>query len=114
MSWYDQAIAAWYRSKELSAEAEGAGITSAGNSIGGAIKQAGQDRQANQIASQLANTSTYDPTTGQYGGYSPRSGLVSPGIVSITGTIKSVGPGGPTDGTDPKWMTGGGQRLTQP
>src|SRR5258707_7670964 len=111
MSWYDQAIAAWYRSKELSAEAEGAGITSAGKSIGGAIKQAGQDRQANQIASQLANTSTYDPTTGQYGGYSPRAGLVSPGIDPITGAINSVGQGVPTGGTAPKVMTGGVQGL---
>src|SRR6266699_2280417 len=101
MSWYDQAIAAWYRSKEQSANALGAGISSAANSIGGAIKQAGQDRQYNQLSSQLANS----------GNYAPRAGLWEPGTDPITGAINTIRPGLQTTGTAPVVATGGEQGL---
>src|SRR5260370_309172 len=116
MSWYDQALASWYRSKEESADALGRGISSFGDSIGSAIQRAGQDRTANQLSSQLANS----------GNYAPRGGLVSPGIDPITGAINTIKAGTPesvatqggvvgmvpqTRGTAPVVATGGEQAL---
>jgi hypothetical protein len=91
----------WYKSKIASANALAEGISSAGKSIAGGINQYHQDKTANQIGSQMANS----------GAYAPRAALVSPGTNPITNAINAIPPGLNTQGSAPAQFTGGAQGL---
>jgi hypothetical protein len=84
MSWYGQALEAWYRSKMQSADAMSQGIQSLGQSIGKAIQGVHQNQIANQYASQLKGTPPTPPTP-------PHAELASPGTNPSTGEQNSVG-----------------------
>jgi hypothetical protein len=101
VSWFDSAIAGYYRSKIESANAIEAGINTLGTSIGRAIEESRQNSIANQIGSQMANS----------GDYAPRAGLVSPGTNPLTGDENTITPGTDTTGTAPAKFTGGYKGL---
>lgn len=101
MSWFDSAVAGWYRSKIASADAVEQGISALGSSIGRAIEETRQNSVANQIGSQMANS----------GDYAPRAGLVSPGTNPDTGDENTIAPGTDTTGTAPAKFTGGYKGL---
>lgn len=77
MSWYDTALAGWYRSKIASADALGAGIDKFAQGLGQAIQGFRQNKMADELSGQMANSGTY----------APRAAMVNPG--SQTGDMSS-------------------------
>lgn len=91
MSWFDTALAAYYRSKDLQREENTRAIE---QGVQG-LTQGLQQMRQNQVANQVSNS----------GAYAPRAGLVNPGTNPITGALNRISPDVPTGGTAP--MSGG-------
>ncbi len=107
MSWFDTALAAWYRSKEQERAINAQGIEQAGQALTQGLQQARQDNIANQVSRSLVNSGAYADQNS--GANAPRAGLVSAGTNPITGAVNRVAAGVPTAGTAP--VGGGGGML---
>jgi hypothetical protein len=102
MSWYGDAISAYYRNQTNASDILAQGIQSLGQSIGHGIEEARQNSIANQIGSQQANS----------GAYAPRAALVDPGSnPDLPGTSNYIPGNVPTGGTAPAQFTGGYKGL---
>lgn len=99
MSWYDQAIASWYRNQDQGNQILAQGINSLGTSIGKAIEEGRQ----NQVANQIATQNNMGPVTAaaNSGAYAPRAALVDPGAMPGTDDTNVIDPGVSTAGTAP-------------
>jgi hypothetical protein len=98
MSWYGDAISAWYRNQTNASDILAQGIQSLGQSIGHGIEEARQNSIANQIGTQSGYG---DSQAANSGAYAPRAGLISPGDVPGTDASNYIPSGVPTAGTAP-------------
>jgi hypothetical protein len=100
MSWFDTALAAYYRAVEDQRAQNAQGVEQAAGAISQGLSHGlGQMRQ-NQVADQMSQS------LANSGAYAPRAGLVSPGRSPITNSLNTIASGVPTAGTAP--MSGGG------
>jgi hypothetical protein len=102
MSWFDTALAGYYRAVEQQRALNAQGVEQAAGAISQGLSHGlGQMRQnqiADQVSQSLANT----------GAYAPRAGLVSPGTNPITKSLNTIAAGTPTTESWPASYTGGG------
>jgi hypothetical protein len=102
MSWFDTALAGYYRAVEQQRALNAQGVEQAAGAISQGLSHGlGQMRQnqvADQMSQSLANT----------GAYAPRAGLVSPGVNPITKSLNTIAAGTPTKESWPAPYTGGG------